>query len=181
MGMSIDDSTVPSVVILDIDGVLADVRHRLHHLERKPKDWAGFFGHMAQDPVLPEGLALAESFAADGHQIVYVTGRPAEYRDLTLSWLRANRLPTGELIMRRRSDHRPAATIKAEIVREYAQNSTIVAIVDDDPAVVAALRSHALPVRLATWHGLPDHGADPQASDSAHQLLLEVQEEDGAT
>jgi hypothetical protein len=126
-------------------------------------------------------LALSEAFSADGHDIVYVTGRPVDYRDLTLSWLRANRFPTGELIMRRRNDRRPAAIIKTEIVREYAQNSTVVAIVDDDPAVVAALRAHALPVRQATWHGLPDHGADPQGNESARQLLLEAQEEEGAT
>ncbi len=179
--MSLDESDLRTVVVMDIDGVLADVRHRLHHLDRQPKDWGGFFGHMAEDTLLPEGFALAENFAAEGHDLVYVTGRPAQYRDLTLSWLRAHNLPTGELVMRRASDRRPAAVLKTEIVRELALTARVIAIVDDDPAVVAALRSHALPVRQATWHGLPDHGADPAADDAAHQLLFEAQEEDGAT
>lgn len=167
--------------MLDIDGVLADVRHRLHHLERKPKDWAGFFAAMSKDTLLAEGYTLAHTFWSEGHRIVYVTGRPAEYRDVTLAWLRANDLPTGEVIMRRRGDQRPAAVVKTELVRELQKSDTIVAIVDDDPAVVAALRSHALPVRLATWHDLPAHGADPAADETAHQLLLDAQEEDGAT
>jgi len=175
------ESEVRSIAVLDIDGVIADVRHRLHHLARKPKDWDGFFSHMVDDPLLPEGLALAESFAADGHDIVYVTGRPVEYRDLTLSWLRAHALPTGDLIMRSRGDRRPGAVFKTEVVRELQQTGEVVAIVDDDPAVVAALRSHALPVRQVTWFGLPDHGADPAADEAAHQLLIDAQEEDGAT
>ena len=33
-------------VICDIDGTLADVQHRLHHLEGDPKDWDGFFAEM---------------------------------------------------------------------------------------------------------------------------------------
>jgi len=179
--MSVADPVEPGVVVLDIDGVLADVRHRLHHLDRKPKDWAGFFGHMADDPLLAEGYTLAHSFWSDGHRIVYVTGRPAEYRDVTLAWLRSNNLPTGELFMRRRGDRRSAAIVKTELVKSLQQDSTVVAIVDDDPAVVAALRSLALPVRQATWHGLLDHGDNPAADGAAHQLLLEAQEEDGAT
>jgi len=28
---------------VSIDGVLADVHHRLHHIARRPKDWPAFF------------------------------------------------------------------------------------------------------------------------------------------
>ena len=31
------------VAVLDIDGVLADVSHRLGHVQRRPKDWDAFF------------------------------------------------------------------------------------------------------------------------------------------
>ena len=31
------------LAIVDIDGVVADVRHRLHHLDRRPKNWSAFF------------------------------------------------------------------------------------------------------------------------------------------
>jgi hypothetical protein len=31
------------LAVFDLDGVLADVRHRLHFLDRRPKDWDGFF------------------------------------------------------------------------------------------------------------------------------------------
>ena len=41
------------IAVLDIDGVLADVRHRLHHLERQPTSWSGFFAAAVSDPLLP--------------------------------------------------------------------------------------------------------------------------------
>jgi hypothetical protein len=31
------------VIIFDIDGTLADVLKRIHHLKKKPKDWQAFF------------------------------------------------------------------------------------------------------------------------------------------
>ena len=36
------DSERP-LAIVDLDGVVADVRHRLHHLEGRRKDWGRFF------------------------------------------------------------------------------------------------------------------------------------------
>ena len=37
------------IVVLDVDGVIADVRHRLHHVERKPKNWPAFVAAMDDD------------------------------------------------------------------------------------------------------------------------------------
>ena len=38
------------VAVIDIDGVLADVGHRLHHIQGRPKDWAAFFAAAGDDP-----------------------------------------------------------------------------------------------------------------------------------
>ena len=43
------------IAVLDIDGVLADVRHRLHHLDKRPKDWAAFFAAAGRDPAAARG------------------------------------------------------------------------------------------------------------------------------
>ncbi len=83
-----DPAVIPPrpIAVLDIDGVLADVRHRLHHLERRPKDWAAFFAAAPRDPLLPEGAAVAAQLAPD-HDVVYLTGRPERCRRDTLAWL----------------------------------------------------------------------------------------------
>ncbi|MBA3955457.1 MAG: hypothetical protein H0X58_02180 [Acidimicrobiia bacterium] len=44
------------LAVVDIDGVLADVGHRLHFLDRRPKDWKGFFAAARTDPPHPEGI-----------------------------------------------------------------------------------------------------------------------------
>ena len=57
--------TVPDsrpIAVFDIDGVLADVRHRLHHLQCRPQRWEAFFTAADRDPLLEadglDGTAL---------------------------------------------------------------------------------------------------------------------------
>ena len=136
--------------VVDIDGVLADVAHRLHHIERRPKDWDGFFAAAIDDPVLPEGVAVVRRLAAD-HTIVFVTGRPERCRRDTVDWFTRFEIPAGELLMRRDRDHRPARQVKLAIVRGLAEQGSVDVIVDDDPAVCRTLRAAGFPVLEADW------------------------------
>jgi hypothetical protein len=138
------------IAVFDVDGVVADVRHRLHHVAHRPKDWARFFAGAARDPVLAEGLALARRYAED-HRLVWLTGRPEHLRGVTEHWLRAHDLPVETLLMRPGDDRRPALTFKAEQVRRLGRSGRIAVVVDDDPAVVARLSGDGWPVRLADW------------------------------
>jgi len=95
------------LAVVDIDGVVADVRHRLHFIEGKPRQWDRFFAAADQDPPLPQGVALVKELAAD-HDVVWLTGRPERTRRATRTWLAAQGLPTESLIMRPNRDFRPA-------------------------------------------------------------------------
>jgi phosphoglycolate phosphatase-like HAD superfamily hydrolase len=156
-----------SLVVFDVDGVLADVTHRLHHLTSRPKDWSGFFAAAAQDPPLPEGVDLARELAGD-HDVVYLTGRPAHLRGVTARWLADHGLPDGPLVMRRARDFRPARLAKLELLRELAGERTVHVVVDDDAEVVQALEGAGFAVLLATW-------APPS------RQLRQAQERDGRT
>ncbi len=138
------------IAVFDIDGVLADVRHRLHHVESRPKNWDMFFAAAVDDAPLAEGLALAAAFGAD-HEIVYLTGRPERTRTDTAAWLRAQGLPAGTLLMRRDGDRRPARLVKLAVARQLADKGRLAVLIDDDADVVAALRDAGLPVRHADW------------------------------
>ena len=140
----------PGLVVVDIDGVVADVRHRLVHVERSPKDWAAFFAGMADDPLLPEGAALVQE-AARTRDVVWLTGRPARYADVTAAWLRAHGLPATPVHHRADGDRRPASVVKTEVVRRLARASGVDVVVDDDPLVCAALESAGFRVLRATW------------------------------
>ncbi len=136
--------------MLDIDGVVADVRHRLHHLESRPKNWPAFFAGAAADPPLPEGVDLARELATS-HDIVWLTGRPERLRRVTAEWLRRHALPVEPLHMRGNKDYRPARETKLAVVRGLAQERTVAMVVDDDPAVVSALQAAGISVVMADW------------------------------
>ena len=157
-------------VVFDIDGVLADVRHRLHYVERKPKDWHAFFAGMADDPPLPQGIELARLEAAAGHDLAFLTGRSESYREVTQNWLDRHDVPKGPLIMRPDGDYRPAKQFKPAALRRIARTHDITYLVDDDLAVVETVRAAGWQVRHATW----------MTKDQAQQQsLFAAQEGDG--
>jgi 3-deoxy-D-manno-octulosonate 8-phosphate phosphatase KdsC-like HAD superfamily phosphatase len=158
------------IAVIDIDGVVADVRHRLHHIEGRRKDWDGFFGAAADDPPHPEGIAIVQTLAAD-HEIVYLTGRPERLRTVTEAWLDANGIG-GRLLMRGARDRRPAAQMKLEVVKQLARGRTIAMVVDDDSAVLAAMRYAGYPTFQADWERRTVKAAD---------AIAEAQEGDGRT
>jgi phosphoglycolate phosphatase-like HAD superfamily hydrolase len=139
-----------SLAVFDIDGVLADVRHRLHFLQSRPQRWDAFFLAAERDPLLEEGARRLRT-AQTCHDVVYLTGRPERNRTLTRAWLARHGLPTGPLHMRPDDDHRPARWVKRTTLRRLAHTRTIASVLDDDPAVVAVLTADGWPVELATW------------------------------
>lgn len=144
------DRSPRPLAVIDIDGVVADVRHRLHHIESRPKDWPAFFAAADADPPLAEGVARVRALQ-DDHDVVYLTGRPDHLRRATEEWLERNGISGTKLLMRRRGDFRPARVTKAEELRRLGRTRTVAVVVDDDPEVCDALRSAGWPVEQATW------------------------------
>ncbi len=137
------------IAVFDIDGVVADVRHRLHLLERRPKDWAGFFAAAGEDPPLAAGIDRVRAVAGE-HEVVWLTGRPDSLRAVTRRWLAAHDLPGTELIMRGRHDFRPAPVLKlAELTA--LRDRRLELFVDDDDRVIAAAAGAGFPAVLADW------------------------------
>lgn len=161
----------PRFAVFDIDGVLADVRHRLHLVTQRPKRWEEFFRRAVDDPVLPEGLSSVADAQAVGLTVVYSTGRPERWRRDTVRWLDRWEFPAAELFMRADHDRRPARITKVSVARRLAVAGTVDYLVDDDPAVVNALSRAGFNVRHATWM-TTEPAPDPQA-----ETLFDLQEE----
>lgn len=112
-----------NAVIFDIDGTLADITHRVRYVQQVHKDWDAFYEAMGDDkPIEPICHLCAFYASACSFQpvrIVFVTGRPEKYRDMTIKWLRET-IPAMkdennfELIMRKDGDHRQDYVIKRE-------------------------------------------------------------------
>lgn len=156
-------------MIVDIDGVVADVRHRLHHLDRRPKDWDAFFAAASLDGPHEEGVALVRRLAVD-HEIVFLTGRPRSLENVTVGWLTRHGLAGHRLVMRPPRDFRPAAAVKLDQLAAIARGRSIALVVDDDAAVIAAMDAAGHPTLHATWES---RSADDQV------ILTEAQDVEG--
>ena len=149
------------IAVFDIDGVVADVRHRVHHVEQYPQDWGSFFDAAAADPPSAEGVEWALKATAD-HELVWLTGRPEWLRPVTSRWLAAQGLPVERLIMRGNRDYRPARDYKVAELRKLAATAEIAVFVDDDPAVINAAAGAGFTASLATWLPRGEALADAQ-------------------
>jgi phosphoglycolate phosphatase-like HAD superfamily hydrolase len=163
-------TTERPLAFVDIDGVLADVRHRLHYIERRPRDWDAFFAAAVDDPAHPEGIALVETLRTD-HEIVFLTGRPRRLAPDTEHWLREHGVGGHRLVMRAERDRRPAATVKLELLRQSAGTRPVAVVVDDDTDVIRTMRNAGYPTFHATW--------EPRG-DAEHELHV-AQEQLGRT
>ena len=142
------------LAVIDLDGVVADVRHRLPFIRGTPRDWDRFFAGIDDDPPLPEGLAVVHQLAAD-HDLVYLTGRPERTRAATQAWLDRHGLPRADVIMRAERDRRPARVVKPQLLERLSRGRRVAVVVDDDPEVCAALSDAGWPVLQADWMQRP--------------------------
>jgi phosphoglycolate phosphatase-like HAD superfamily hydrolase len=138
-----------TVAVFDIDGVIADVRHRLHHIEGRHKDWVRFHESAVDDPALVEGIALVTDLGAK-HEVAWLSGRPEWLRSVTDDWLAKHGLPHGEIHLRANGDRRPARPFKLSVLRRLSARS-IAAFIDDDAEVVRAAIAAGYPALLADW------------------------------
>lgn len=137
------------VVICDLDGTLCDTDHRTHFVTQTPKDWKGFFGAIADDPVRIGVLNLLLAHEHRGAKIIFVSARPEKYREVTEAWLekafRGYKLGTA-LIMREDNDSRPDTEVKTDIYEKYLKNMSILRVFDDRPSVIRMWREKGLDV-----------------------------------
>ncbi len=147
---AVNDTDRRPLAVFDLDNTLADTAHRQHFLQRRPRDWDGFFAAAPADPPVPEGVRLARDSAREC-AIVYLTGRPERCRRDTLDWLAAHGLPDGALHMRPDHDRRPARRTKLDILRRLARTREIRVLVDDDELVCDDAERAGFRVLRARW------------------------------
>lgn len=132
--------------IFDIDGTLADCGHRLHHIQKTPKDWPAFFMACTDDVPIQHVIDLANDLFASGCKIVYASGRSDMVRKETERWLQRHALPPGPVYMRAADDHRDDDILKAELLAALKADGYVpVMAFDDRNRVVATWRANGVP------------------------------------
>lgn len=130
--------------LFDIDGTLADLSHRLPHIQKEPKDWEAFFDACEDDTSIPHVIEIAVALARSYH-IVFVSGRSDRVREATLTWLALRGL-TGDIYMRKDGDHRPDHVVKHELLDQIKGDGYLpVMAFDDRNQVVEMWRARGVP------------------------------------
>lgn len=132
-------------IIVDLDGTLSNTRHRKHFVEQEEKDWKSFYAGITEDLPHEWCLELIKGMKSQGIQILFVSGRPSDYRKATEMWLTFHAPEYEGLFMRAKGDMRLDSIIKAEIYKnEIEPNYEILFCVDDRQQVVDAWRELGL-------------------------------------
>lgn len=135
-------------VLCDLDGTIADIKHRLPYAKGETKDWNKFFSLIYADTVRHHVLKTLVDFYNDGCTIIFVSARPEDYKEETLDWLNKNLLTFAwTLIMRRSGDKRPDTEVKKKMLDTYfPDKSKIRCVIDDRPSVIKMWRENGLTV-----------------------------------
>ena len=176
-----DLSKEEKVAIVDIDGTLANLDHRLHFLETAIKNYDAFYSEAAMDsPIEPIWKAVRQLVNED-HTIIIVSGRPVSIGHITAEWLLGKEYQTEHmaadwsirpdyLFMRQTGDHRPDSVVKREILdtmfkKAGLRKGAIKVVIDDRDSTCAVWEEAGLP-----WIQV-DHGACIRCGGNSVQLL----------
>lgn len=136
-------------VVLDLDQTLADVTHRVHHVEKDPKDWDAFFDPalVIKDKVVAGAERVLTHFEELKYDFVILTGRNEDLRDTTMRWVQENlniKVPDTHLLMRPNGNMLSAAEYKREQLLSFKQGlenkDNHFLIIDDDTDMGDALK-----------------------------------------
>jgi hypothetical protein len=131
------------IVIFDIDGTLADISERVHHIRTKPKNWTAFNAGMAQDKAIHSMVRLCNILYDAGLRIILCSGRNEKNRPETMEWLAEHGVNYHELFLRMDKDYRSDAVVKREILQSM-DKSKILFVVEDRSRVVEMWRAEGL-------------------------------------
>jgi len=135
--------TLTKAIIVDLDGTLCNVDHRLHFVRDKRKNWRKFFLELVNDSVNEWCHEIMKRFS--DYEILLVSGRPEDYRDITESWLKEKEITYKSLHMRKANDFRKDDIIKTEIYNNFIKdNYDVLFTIDDRKQVVDMWRSLGL-------------------------------------
>lgn len=145
------------IVLVDLDGTLADGRHREHFVSGEKRDWDSYFAACGEDGYIDIVCRWVVQLSKT-HCVCLVSGRPDNWWRETSIWMMksgwknaSTSLHFDHIFMRSSGDKRPDTQVKADILK-YLPKDKIAFVIDDRPSVIQMWRENGLrviPVRGA--------------------------------
>lgn len=131
-----DDETLEEVVIVDIDGTVAEMN------SRSPYDW----GRVHEDTPIHSTVRTVKDMIAARRKIIFISGRDGAAYEDSRKWLETHIGEGFELFMKEKGDNRPDVITKHEIFqKEIAGKYRVSHVLDDRNGVVDLWRRLGLP------------------------------------
>ena|ERR1019366_3500801 len=131
-------------VIFDLDGTLADIGHRLHHIKKEPADWDAFNKECLHDHPMRDIVKLLHVVHQTGYSVAILSGRDNAYRSLTEQWLRSLGITWSKLLLRPHGDHRSDTVVKREMFVDNFDKQEVWFVIEDRTKVVKMWREMGL-------------------------------------
>ena len=141
-------------VIFDLDGTLADITHRLHHIDKDHADenghysdevdWDAFNDACHRDKPHKDIIELLRMYKSRHYVVWILSGRGDSAREKTIAWLKEHDVPYDFLMMRPEKDFRPDEVLKAQMLEEVQTHYVVHLCVDDRSKVVRMWREKGL-------------------------------------
>lgn len=128
-------------VVVDIDGTIANVEHRLHFMKSTPKNNEAFHDACDKDEPIEEMIELVQGLMVR-YNIIFCTGRPEKVRKKTSDWITKHIKPFEYplIVMREDGDERKDEIVKPEELSKVIPLDKIAFILEDRTSVVKAWR-----------------------------------------
>ena len=122
-----------SVLVVDIDGVIADASAHQHFLNSESQKWEEFYEASLHSRVLREGKELVKGLS-ELIPIFLMTARPSYLLEKTVFWLNQNEIFWDALLMREGEDNRSSPEVKLDLLRDLIGSGYKPKLaLDDDP------------------------------------------------
>ncbi len=146
------------IILFDLDGVLADLTHRLHYVTPEDEfnasyygfkpDWAAFFRETKKDTPIWPWINLCRTLHEQYYRIYIITGRSEETRIDTFEWLSTYTIPCDFVFMRPAKNYEPDYIIKEKILKEIITTETkerILFAIDDHLPNIEIYKKYYIP------------------------------------
>lgn len=136
--------------IFDLDGTLADCKHRLHWIKNKPKRFDKFYEEMDKDVPIKGILEIWRSImltavsVLEKKHIIISTGRPEKYRRKTQIWIQNEFISYTDLYMRPDGDYRPDYEVKKEHLDKIREKYNVLGAFDDRKQVLKMYQENGI-------------------------------------
>lgn len=134
------------LVVFDLDGTLADHRHRLPLIQGNAKDYDAYYAACGADEPYRPAIHALRAHTAAGHRVEIWTGRREDAAFATLTWMRQYQVAVHLIRMRPMKDTTPNVDFKRALLHKVMPPTDRPALVyDDHPGAVQMWRAEGVP------------------------------------